>query len=130
MATTPQTSIAAQSTLNQMTDKLGGKYPLRVFTLDNNSKMLLVRPGISSEAVIAQLLEKYDVKREFSPYYALYISLDGVSIGRSLAMEECVTDVTSQWADGCPSKLLFMMRLCTVRRQADRHTRRLYSAIT
>jgi hypothetical protein len=48
-----------------------------------------------------------------SSLVALYLSVDGSSIERSLNMEDSVPEAVSSWPEGSPSKLLFMIRLFT-----------------
>lgn len=100
-----------------MTDKFGGRLPVRVFFLDNSSKMFLLDETTTISQFISIILVKFDVVQNelFVPYFGLFESLDGASISSCRGMEERVGNVIEQWGSSTGShpnaKFVFMIRL-------------------
>lgn len=107
------TSVSSQGTLNSLSDRFGGKIPVRIFFLDNSSKMFLLSAGTAVQTLIRLILEKLessDPDRVLTNY-GLYISQDGSNIDHCLSMEESVTAAIESWENESNSKILFMIRL-------------------
>ena len=51
-------SLAAQGKLNSMTDKFGGRTPVRVHFLDNSSKMFLLDEEVLAKDLIQTIKKK------------------------------------------------------------------------
>jgi hypothetical protein len=54
-------SFAHQTTLSCMSDKFNGRTPVRIYFLDNSSKLLLVEPDITAFDLVTMLLQKCGV---------------------------------------------------------------------
>ena len=86
-----------------------GDAVLKVYFLDNSSKMLMVDPGISAGEVcemIAGRLNYADGGENSSRYFALFESVDGAIPRRALGRSEVVLNVQH----GC-AKIIYMMKL-------------------
>jgi hypothetical protein len=95
----------------EVTEKLG-KIPVRIFFLDNSSKMLLLTTSTCANDVVIEILQKMDLKGDVCfDYFALYLSETGSSIDRNIEAQENISMLISQWDDSIPSKLVFMIRL-------------------
>eukprot|EP01006_Ploeotia_vitrea_P019064 TRINITY_DN51125_c0_g1_i1.p1 TRINITY_DN51125_c0_g1~~TRINITY_DN51125_c0_g1_i1.p1 ORF type:complete len:489 (+),score=-12.32 TRINITY_DN51125_c0_g1_i1:38-1504(+) len=110
--TAHETSVAKQKTLNKMTDKLGGRTPVRIHFLDNSSKMLLLDATTQAKEVMKILLEKYEVFDidGVLGYFGLFESRNGSAIDNALPLDTPVAPVVERWTDE-NSKLVFMIRL-------------------
>jgi hypothetical protein len=106
-------SLAPQDSLNSMSSKLGGRTPVRIYFLDNSSKMFLVEASLTVLDLIKMILQKFDIGHLdiLSHYFALYESLNGASIDNALELQDKVSNVISRWEDASASKLVFMIRL-------------------
>jgi hypothetical protein len=112
--TMPQrASLASQNTLSDMTSKFGGRTPVRIYFLDNSSKIFLLEPSTSCLEVIRMILEKFDVKNieTSSPYFALYESVNGTTIDTALNLDDRISSTIQKWKESDASKLVFMIRL-------------------
>ena len=80
--------------------KFGGKTPIRIYFLDNSSKMFLIDENMTVLSIIDQILSKFDIHEYLrqsmiiAPYFSLYESLDGKSIGRVLSNQSILLDIT------------------------------------
>lgn len=55
------TSVSSQGALNSLSNRFGGKIPVRIFFLDNSSKMFLVGAGCTVQALLRLILEKLEI---------------------------------------------------------------------
>ena len=86
-----------------------GDAVLKIYFLDNSSKMLMVDPGVSAGEVcemIAGRLNFADGGENASRYFALFESVDGAIPRRALGKSEVVLNVQH----GC-AKIIYMMKL-------------------
>lgn len=110
-------AVSSQIALSSMTDKFGGRLPVRVFFLDNSSKMFLLDETTTISQFISIILVKFDVTNNelFVPYFGLFESLDGASISSCRGLEERVGSIIEQWGSTTGShpnaKFVFMIRL-------------------
>ena len=106
-------SLAHQQSLNSVSAKLGGRTPVRIYFLDNSSKMFLVEASLTVLDLIKMIMQKFDIRQAevLSHYFGLFESLNGASIDNALEFQEKVSDVISKWEDASESKLVFMIRL-------------------
>jgi hypothetical protein len=95
--------------------KLENCTPVRVFFLDNSSKVVLVDESTKAVDIVFNLLEKYDIldSSEIKDYFALYVSLDGVTVGHALKADMMMAPLLQTWEEGSSTKLVFMQRLFT-----------------
>jgi len=123
-------SLAAQGKLNSMTDKFGGRTPVRVHFLDNSSKMFLLDEEVLAKDLIQTILDKFEVKESGAvvEYFGLFEALDGHSIGAALNPDDKVVEHVQAWGSSSSgskgksssgdkkgttdsAKLVFMIRL-------------------
>ena len=55
------TSVSSQGALNSLSSRFGGKVPVRIFFLDNSSKMFLLSAGTSVQTLLRLILEKFEL---------------------------------------------------------------------
>ena len=106
------TSIAPQSRLLDLSDKFNGKIPVRIFFLDNSSKLFLIDEAVELKDIIFMILSKYCVKdiENIIPYFTIAISNNGSNIDKILGMNDRIIDfVTALKNDN--TKLVFMIKL-------------------
>jgi len=106
------TSIASQSRLLDLSDKFNGKIPVRIFFLDNSSKLFLIDETIELKDIIFMILSKYCIKdiESIIPYFTIAISNNGTNIDKILGMNDrIIHTVTSFKSDN--TKLVFMIKL-------------------
>lgn len=86
---------------------------VRLYFLDNSSKMFLLEPALTSLDLIKMVLHKIDVKdiENSCRYFGLYESIDGASIGPCVNFDAPVSDIVQGWSEENNSKLVFMLRL-------------------
>ena len=107
--------LASQASLNNLSVSFGGRIPVRIFFLDNSSKVFLADVSTTSKDLVRLILEKFqveDIERKLL-YFGIFISEDGESIGRALSLDDSITDVVTQFPEESGTKLLFMIRLHT-----------------
>lgn len=89
-----------------------GKLPVRIFFLDNSSKMMLLTSSSTAKDVVVEILQKMVLKGDVcSDYFALYLSESGSAIDRNILPQENISVLVSQWDNSSSSKLVFMLRL-------------------
>ena len=54
------TSVSSQGALNLLSSRFGGKVPVRIFFLDNSSKMFLLSAGTTVQTLIRLILVKLE----------------------------------------------------------------------
>jgi hypothetical protein len=108
-----RSSLASQNTLTDMSSKFGGRTPVRIYFLDNSSKIFLLDSMATSMDVIRMILEKFDVRdyENSLPYFALFESTNGVAIDGELNLDEKINNIVQKWKDTETSKFVFMIRL-------------------
>lgn len=87
---------------------------MRIYFLDNSSKMFLADTTTTVHNILSLVLGKLDLPTDIFSYYALYTSLNGVSIDRALDMEDKVMEISSKWQESpatAAAKFVFMIRL-------------------
>ena len=86
---------------------------VRLYFLDNSSKMFLLEPALTSLDLIKMVLHKLDVKdvENSCRYFGLFESTDGASIGACVNLDARVSDIVQAWKEENNSKLVFMIRL-------------------
>ena len=85
-----------------------GETVLKVYFLDNSSKMLMVNYDVTAEEVCDMIAMRLGFKEPelASSYFSLFESVDGNIPRRALGRTECVKDVQQ----GC-AKIIYMMKL-------------------
>jgi hypothetical protein len=85
-----------------------GETVLKVYFLDNSSKMLMVNYDVTAEEVCDMIAMRLGFKQPevASAYFSLFESVDGNIPRRALGRTECVKDVQQ----GC-AKIIYMMKL-------------------
>jgi len=114
--------LVSQAVLNGLSSKLGGKTPVRVYFLDNSSKMFLLQADVLVGQFIIQILQKLGVHDPFgaASCMGLFESKDGVSIHGCLSAGVNVVDSVRSFGieaqreedfEREEAKLVFMIRL-------------------
>jgi hypothetical protein len=98
---------------SDISSKLGGRTPVRVFFLDNSSKMFLLDKSSLAKDVVRMILEKLDVHdvKDVQPLYSLFVSSNGASIDGALPENTEVSTLLQSWGPETQGKLVFMARL-------------------
>lgn len=95
----------------ELTARLGGRVPLRIYMLDNSFKTLLVDEGTTAGeicGVMATKLSFSDAENDGS-YFALFCAEDGAVVGRSLQDSESPLQVQAGWPES--GKLVYQVKL-------------------
>lgn len=86
------TCLASQKVLSNMSNRFDGRIPVRIFFLDNSSKLFLLDKSITVRDLILIILEKLCVSnpipRDIIQYFGIYISEDGVNINEPLSLDD------------------------------------------
>jgi len=129
-----RSAASPQATLLGISDKFNGRTPVRVYFLDNSSKLFLLEPSVTVRAFCLQIMSKIGVLEanvaSCVSCMALMESRDGISIHGMLQPEDNVVEVIvkqcsaktstaalvddqGQQQEASAYKLLFMIRLFT-----------------
>jgi hypothetical protein len=88
---------------------------VRAYFLDNSSKTFLIESTVTVADFIGMILVKFDVANhtQYVPYFGLFESLDGSTIGNHRNLDDTVISIIEQWeSDGKPNaKFVFMIRM-------------------
>ena len=109
----PATSVAAQNKLNAMSDKFDGRTPVRIHFLDNSSKLFLLNDNVEVKDFLVMILTKFTIKNAdyIYPYFGVFVSLNGVTIDRSMNLNENVCEYVHNNFKNEKTKFVFMIRL-------------------
>jgi hypothetical protein len=105
-------SVAGQRKLNAVTDKMGGRIPLRVFFLDNSTKLFLITRETKAKHLVSMICEKLGLDgAEEQKYYGIFEAEDGVRINRCLQPEDDIAHLMKRWEAFPQAKFIFMIKL-------------------
>lgn len=109
----PDNQLASQAQLTQLANRMGGRIPVRVFFLNNSSKVFLAKEGTRVKDLVRMVVDKLELKDpdDVAGYFALYESLNGSSIGDACHMDALIVDVINRWGSNKDAKLVFMIRI-------------------
>jgi hypothetical protein len=113
------TCLASQKVLSNMSNRFDGRIPVRIFFLDNSSKLFLLDKSITVRDLILIILEKLYVNnpnpRDILQYFGLYIAEDGVNINEPLSLDDEIvlflTEKNKSNDNIDKLKVVFMIRL-------------------
>uniref|UniRef100_A0A7S1U3J7 FERM domain-containing protein n=1 Tax=Phaeomonas parva TaxID=124430 RepID=A0A7S1U3J7_9STRA len=96
-----------------MMQRLGNKVVVRVYMLDNSSKVLLADSQTTAEDICFAVAEKLDFEDvdDMAPLFALFDCLDGAVLTRHLVPEEPIEAAMKAWDDPERHQLVFMIKL-------------------
>lgn len=107
--------FANQSVLNDLSDKFDGRTPVRIYLLDNSSKLFLLHSDATPKDAIYMMLKKIGVIEvaQAVPYFSLYKSLNGNKLDGIIESDDLLVDVILGWSgSGYESaKLVLMIRM-------------------